>query len=398
MTRPIDGDPYPLPHSYATLETAFDGHHIDPSSYVLLSGNGNRQLALNIATLLGKNSLGIVPADIDTPPKLANYTRQKKESDIDFPCSEWPDGESKIQLHENVRGRQVIIFDSYHPNPDARITQTHFMGSTARLADSDRVSIVTGYFPYARQDRKAAPRTGILAANVANVFTEQGHATRLLSMDLHAEQSVAAVVHKGIPWDIVYGSKQIVPAFRSLNLTDTAIASPDVGATPRGNKYRRMLDLDDLAIVFKARDINTGAPDSFAMIGNVKGMNVVIPDDEVATGTTLEGGGKLVKHDGAKVIYAAAPHGKFTLDNQGRTLVDRIHDRESPIDYLVTLDTIELPDRLKEKVIFVDKPSDVGPALQEKRVAILSAAPIYAVAIMCWLTGDSLSERLIATQ
>jgi ribose-phosphate pyrophosphokinase len=157
------------------------------------------------------------------------------------------------------------------------------------------------------------------------------------------------------------------------------MVAPDVGSMKRTKKYCEMLGAEKIVVVFKNRDLDTNATDSYGMIGDAKNCDAVIADDEISTGSTMLGAAKMLKEEGAKRVIAAATHGKFVRDKEGKTLADRLSEPDCPIDRLIVTDTIEIPDHIRAN----------------EKIDVVSVAPVLAVAMMCWLTDKSLSKRLI---
>lgn len=345
-----------LPASHQELLSFFGMDHI-PNSFDLFSGRGNQPLAKRIASLL----------DVPYHPNSVK---------------EFLDGEIDTTLPGPARGKEVIIFNSlWHPSikPAVLKEETVAMSSAARQADASRVSVIMPYFP-GRKDRKDKPRTNIGAAETLVQLVEAGGAQRLLTMDIHAEQTISAVVYKHVPFDLTYGSRVLVPAIRALGLNEPTIVAPDVGAVRRGNKFKELLGYDDLAIVIKNRDLHSGGTDTIGFVGDV-GENAIIIDDEISTGGTMWKAAEQIKErsKGRGKVIAVATHGKFVPDSSSISLPERILQPGSPIDRIIVTDTI-----------FQRKDVRDNP-----KVEIISTAPIFAIAIMCWLlNNESLGNRL----
>jgi ribose-phosphate pyrophosphokinase len=345
-----------LPNTPEELAELFH-RHLEPDSFIMFTGRGNIPLAKKVASLLN------TPLD---KPSVDNF----------------PDGELNTQLQEVSREKEVVIFNSlWSPkiDPNVLVQETVFMSSAARLADASKVSVINPYF-LGRKERKDKPRTNISAAEIAVQLVEAGGAQRLLTTDLHAEQTISAVVYKHVPWDLTYGSRVLVPEIIKYGLEDLTVVAPDIGASRRAKKHRELLNASKLAIIVKDRDLYTGATDSIAIVGDV-GENAVLVDDEIATGGTIYGGAEKIKdkNHGRGIVIAAATHGKFVPDKDGKTLPQRLNEPGCPIDHVFVTDTIEQTD-------------DV---LNNDKITVVPTAGIYAIAVMCWLTkGESLGKRL----
>jgi len=211
-----------------------------------------------------------------------------------------------------------------------------------RRASAKRITAVMPFYGYARQDRKDQPRVPITAKLVANLIVAAG-ANRLLTMDLHAQQIQGFF---DIPVDHLYAAPVMYDYLRSLNLTDLVVVSPDVGGLKMAHAYSEVLN-GGLAIVAKRRKSATEV-ESMAVIGEIRGKNVLLVDDLTETAGTLTTAAKLLKRKGAKKIYACVSHA--ILNPMG---IDRL--RNSKIDELITTDTVLRPalDRVAIKTLSV---------------------------------------------
>jgi len=204
------------------------------------------------------------------------------------------------------------------------------MMDALRRASAARITAVMPFYGYARQDRKDQPRVAITAKLIANLLVAAG-ANRILTMDLHAQQIMGFF---DIPVDHLYAAPVMYEFLRSKNLPDLVVVSPDVGGLKMAYAYSQTLDAS-LAIVAKRRKSATEV-ESMAVIGEVRGKNVLLVDDLTETAGTLVTAAALLKRKRAKRIIACVSHA--ILNDVG---IQRL--RNSVIDELVTTDTVHRP-------------------------------------------------------
>lgn len=195
------------------------------------------------------------------------------------------------------------------------------------LASAERITVVTPYYGYARQDRKDRPRVPITAKLVAKLLEVAG-ANRMLTLDLHSTQIQGFF---DIQADNLFAAPVMLEYIRQLALTDLMIVSPDVGSTKMGRAFAKRLDVD-LAVVDKRRSEKDNV-EVMNIIGDVKGMNVIILDDMVSTAGTLVKGANAIHEAGARSIRACATHAIFAAD-----ALERIMD--SPIEEVVVTNSV----------------------------------------------------------
>jgi ribose-phosphate pyrophosphokinase len=254
--------------------------------------------------------------------------------------SRFSDGEVRIQLEENVRGKDVFLIQSTCPPVNENLMELLVMLDAARRASAQRITAVIPYFGYARQDRKDRPRVPITAKLAANILASSG-ANRVLTLDLHAGQIQGFF---DIPLDHLYAINVFFEYFKQNKIEDLVIVSPDVGGIKMARAYAKRFSAD-LAIVDKRRK-SPESTEVMHILGDVKGKNVLLVDDIIATGSSLVNGAAALKKEGAKNIFAAISHG--ILSNHA---VDKI--KGSRIDSLVITDSIPLPEEKKQEKIKV---------------------------------------------
>ena len=215
--------------------------------------------------------------------------------------TKFSDGEFQPAFEESVRGRRVFIIGSTFPTAD-NLMEMLLMLDAAKRASARHITAVMPYFGWARQDRKDQPRVAIGAKLVANLL-QAGGATRIMTMDLHADQ-IQGFFEK--PVDHLYASTIFIPYLESLKLDDLTIASPDMGGSKRAYAYSKFLK-SDVVICYKQRK-KANIISHMELIGNVEGKNVVLVDDMVDTAGTLTTAADLMMERGAKSVRAICTH------------------------------------------------------------------------------------------
>ncbi|MBI9018268.1 MAG: ribose-phosphate pyrophosphokinase [Phycisphaerae bacterium] len=247
----------------------------------------------------------------------------------------FPDGETHVRVIDHVRGRDCYIIQSTCPPVNENLMELLIFLDCLKRASAKRVTVVMPYFGYARQDRKSEGRTPITAKLVANLLTTAS-ATRLLAIDLHAQQVQGFF---DIPVDHLTAEPVIAEYFKSLDLPNKVIVSPDVGNMKTATIYAEDLD-GELAVIDKRRKSGTEV-DATRIIGEVEGKDVLMFDDMISTAGTICSAAYLVKSHGAKSIRVAATHGVFS-----GPAIQRL--KEAPIDEIVVTDTIPVSDKVKQ--------------------------------------------------
>jgi ribose-phosphate pyrophosphokinase len=242
----------------------------------------------------------------------------------------FPDGETFVKIEENVRGEDVFIVQSTSPPTNHNLMELFIMVDALRRASAARITTVLPFYGYARQDRKDQPRVPITAKLVANLLVAAG-TNRILTMDLHAQQIQGFF---DIPVDHLYAAPVMYEYLKKKQLTDLVVVSPDVGGLKMAHAYSQTLE-GSLAIVAKRRK-NATEVESMAVIGEIRGKNVLLVDDLTETAGTLTQAAALLKKKGAKQILACVSHA--ILNDIG---IERL--RKSVIDELITTDTVLRP-------------------------------------------------------
>ena len=266
--------------------------------------------------------------------------------------SKFPEGEVRVKINENVRGKDVFIIQSTCPPTNDNMMELLVMIDAIKRASAKRITAVIPYYGYARQDRKDQPRVPITAKLVANLITSAG-AARVLTMDLHAGQIQGFF---DIPLDHLLAAPVFISYFKRKKLgKKLAIATADIGGIKLAWYFAEKLSAP-LVVVDKKRK-GPESVEAMHIIGDVKGKDILIPDDMLATGGTLVQASKFLKSKGARNIYACMTHGLFS-----GSAIDKI--KNSPIKEIVVTNTI---------------PQEAHTKL--KNVTVLSVAKLFGEAI-----------------
>ncbi|MEA2102482.1 MAG: ribose-phosphate pyrophosphokinase [Thermodesulfobacteriota bacterium] len=297
------------------------------SDICVLTGNSNRILAESVCDIMG---IGLGLADV----------------------KHFSDGESAVDIKESIRGKDIFVVQSTCSPTNEHLMELLVMLDAVKRASACRITAVIPYFGYARQDRKAAPRTPITAKLVANLLTAAG-TDRVLTMDLHAGQIQGFF---DIPLDNLYAKPVMLEYIRKKERDNLVIVSPDAGGVERARAFAKPLDAG-LAIIDKRRE-RANESDVMHIIGDVQGKVCMIVDDMVDTAGTLTKGASALRQAGAKRVDACCAHPVLS----GPAL-ERIEN--SPIEELIVTDTIPLR----------------GDARECDKIKVLSVAPLLAEAI-----------------
>ena len=215
--------------------------------------------------------------------------------------STYSDGEFQPSFEESVRGRRVFLIGSTHPSSE-NLMELLMMLDAAKRASARHITAVLPYYGWARQDRKDKPRVPITAKLVASLLETAG-ATRIITMDLHADQ-IQAFFEK--PVDHLFASTIFLPYVQSLKLDNLTIASPDMGGSKRAYAYAKALQ-SDVVICYKQRE-KANVISHMELIGDVKGQNVILVDDMVDTAGTLTKAADMMIERGALSVRAICTH------------------------------------------------------------------------------------------
>ena len=237
------------------------------------------------------------------------------------------------------------------------------MIDAAKRASARHITAVIPYFGWARQDRKDKPRVPIAAKMVANLLQAAG-ATRIITMDLHADQ-IQGFFEK--PVDHLYASTIFLPEIKAMNLDDITIASPDMGGSKRAYAYSKYLQ-SEVVICYKQRK-KANVISHMELIGDVKGRNVILVDDMIDTAGTLTKAADLMMEKGAKSVRAICTHA--VLSGQAFERLEK-----SKLEQLIITDTIPL----KKKI---------------SKIKVVSCAPLFADVMHKVQSNKSISDQFL---
>ena len=276
--------------------------------------------------------------------------------------SRYSDGEFQPSFEESVRGARIFIIGSTQPTSD-NLMEMLLMLDAAKRASARHITAVMPYFGWARQDRKDKPRVPIGAKLIAKLLETAG-ATRIITMDLHADQ-IQGFFEK--PVDHLFASTIFLPHIESLKLSNLTIASPDMGGSKRAYAYSKYLT-SEVVICYKQRE-KANKVSHMELIGNVKDKNVILVDDMVDTAGTLTKAATLMKERGAISVRAICTHALLSGD-----AYDKIE--KSELEELIVTDSI-------------------APRISHNKVKVLSCAPLFAEVMHNLHFNKSISSKFI---
>ena len=271
---------------------------------LIFSGNCNRRLAEEICKYLD--------------------TRLGKIS-----VSKFSDGETQVKIMQNARGTDSFVIQPASPPVNENLMELLIIIDALKRASASRITAVLPYYGYARQDRKDQPRVPITAKLVANLITTAG-ADRVLTVDLHAGQIQGFF---DIPLDNLYAINVFHEYLSRKRIKNLVVVTPDVGGIKAARAYAKRFKAE-LAIVDKRR-LNDTRTEVMHIMGDVKGKNIVIVDDMVATAGSLVEAVEALKKEDAGDIYAMITHAILS-----GPAIERI--KKSSLKELVVTDTIPL--------------------------------------------------------
>lgn len=278
------------------------------STMMIFTGNSNPELALKISSHL---QLPIGQANVGT----------------------FSDGETMIEILENVRGRDVFIIQSTCAPANDNLMELIIMADALRRSSAGRITAVIPYFGYARQDKRVrSARVPIAAKVIADMMASVG-ICRVLTVDLHADQIQGFFY---MPVDNVYSTPILLEDIKQKNLSNLMVISPDVGGVVRARAMAKLLNDAELSIIDKRRS-GPNKSEVMHIIGEPKGRHCVIIDDIVDTAGTMCSAAHELKKNGASSVRAYITHPVLS-----GPAIDNIIN--SSLDEVVVTDTIPLSD------------------------------------------------------
>ncbi len=281
--------------------------------------------------------------------------------------SAFSDGETRVEINENVRGMDVFIIQPSCPPVNITLMELLIMIDAVRRASADRITAVIPYYGYARQDRKVAPRAPITAKLVADLITQAG-ANRILAMDLHAGQIQGFF---NIPVDNLFATPILLDHIKKNYPDDNiVIVSPDTGGVERARAFGKRLGAS-LAIIDKRRD-GPNEAQVMNIIGHVKGKRVILLDDMIDTAGTVVQAAKALKEEGALEVIVCCTHPVLS----GPAL-ERIE--QSDLKEVIVTDTVPLHEKARAC----------------SRIKVLSVSGLLSEAVRRIYYNDSVSSLFI---
>jgi len=318
---------------------------VSKKTLILVAGRGHRELAEEVAENL-RVPLG------------------------DVVLSTFANGEIYCRFGESIRGADIFVFQSHCPPINDRLMEQMIMIDAAKRASAKRITAVSPFYGYARQDRKAEGREPITARLVADMISVSG-ADRVVTVDLHTGQIQGFF---DFPVDHLTAVPVISEYLASVMDGDVTVVSPDAGGGKLARRYANRLEdrgslSVDLAFIDKRRPKGThNVAEATEVVGEVEGRTCVLVDDMIDTAGTVASATSLLMDRGASEVYVAATHGLFS-----GSAVERL--KNAPLREVIVTNSLVIP--------------------EEKRfdsLRILSIAPLLADAISAIFVEGSVSE------
>ena len=298
-------------------------------------------------------------SNIDLATDIAKSLKQDLGS---ISIRTFSDGELWVKYEENIRGCDVFIIQSTN-GPSENIIELALMVDAAVRASADTVTVVIPYFGYGRQDRKDQPRVPISSRVMIDILTAMG-ADRIITLDLHSTQIQGFAK---IPFDNLYSRTVLFDAIKNENLepSTSTVLAPDVGSVKMSQGYAKNLGMH-FALIDKRRFAPNQAEVNH-LIGELKGMDVLIIDDMIDTAGTIVNAAKEALDEGAKSVTVVATHGVLS-----GPAIERLNT--ASIKRIILTDTISIP-----------------PEKRLDQMKIVSVANIFGEAVNRVHNGESVS-------
>jgi len=273
----------------------------------------------------------------------------------------------KVKINENVRGADVFVVQTSCPPVSDNLMETLIMLDAMKYSSASRITAVLPYFPYARSDKKDESRISIAARLVADLLQTAG-ADRVLTMTLHAPQILGFFRN---PADQLMAHPILIRYFRQKDLSNTVVVATDAGSAKFAGHFAKRIGTP-LAIIDKRRTDDTESARSVALIGDVRGRDAIVYDDEIATGGSICEAARILRDFGAKEVRVGVTHG--VLSGGAAETLNR-----AGLDELVVTDTIPIAESRLSGI---------------KNLKVLSTASMFGEAIKRIHEGMSLSELM----
>ncbi len=298
--------------------------------------------------------------------EIVEYLRDRYKMDIkpgDYRRTVFSNENIFIRLNESVRGQDVYLVQTMASPVHDNIMEMLIMIDTLKRDSAGRINVVIPYLSYARSDKKDQPRVGIAARLIANMIEVAG-ADRYITIDLHAGQIQGFF---NIPGDALSAFLLISDYMHEKQVLDLVVVAADLGFAKKARNWAEKLSTQ-LAIIEKRRTDNAERPEALSIIGDVRGKNVLLVDDEVLTGGSVANAVEVLRESGAKDIYLA-----FTHALMAGSAFDRLASLN--LKEIIFTNTIPVP---KEKLL--------------PNMTVLSIAPMLGEVIVRAHKGESVGK------
>jgi len=273
-------------------------------------------------------------------PKLAEDIASYLEIPLcETTITTFPNENIFVKLHSSVRGQDCYVIQTLSSPVHTNLMEMLILIQTLRLDSAGRITAVFPYMCYSRSDKKDQPRVPITARLVADMIQIAG-ADRYMTLDLHADQIQGFF---SIPGDVLYASHVLIDSLREVkkSMKNPVLLSPDLGFAKKGRNYAEQLNIP-LAFIEKRRILNPDNPEALTMIGNVKGKDIILLDEEISTGKTIINAVNLALKNGAKDVVVVFIHPILAGD-----AVDQLV--KLPVKKFITTDTIPISEEKRIK-------------------------------------------------
>jgi ribose-phosphate pyrophosphokinase len=302
----------------------------------------------------------------DLSQKIAEYLEQRLSP---REIIQFPNENIFVKLNNSARGQDVYVIQTTSSPVHYNLMELLIMIQTVRLDSAARITAVIPYLCYGRSDKKDQPRVPITARLVADMIERAG-ADRYMTFDPHAGQIQGFF---SIPGDVLTASHMVTDHIKDhlrADMKDPVVVATDLGFAKKGRNYALDLDIP-IAFIEKRRTGNDANAEALSLIGDVRGHDVIIVDDEVDTGGSIAEAVDVVKNSGARDIYLAFIHPIFSRSAAQKLAV-------LPIKRIITTDTVPIP---------IPKMKPL-----EGRITILSVASLLGEVIRRAHEGRSVGE------
>lgn len=268
------------------------------------------------------DTLGLEPGKI---------SRQKFKNDNNF-----------VQILETVREKDVFVIQTTEPPVNERIMEMLITIDAIKRATAKRITLVLPYYIYSRSDKKDQPRVPVTAKLLAQLIESAG-VDRVLTCDLH---NPAIQAYFNINVDVLTGRYILEDYFDKKKIEDIVVVATDAGSSKKAYKYAEHFKCP-IALVDKRRNGNDDNAIATSVIGEIKGKNALVFDDEVDTAGSIMETVNVIKKYGAKDVYVGCTHGILS-----GPAIERI--KNSELKELVMTNTVPLPEHKKlDKIVVV---------------------------------------------